>query len=637
MTKDLLDLVGSVLDERFHVDAIVDEGELSFTYKGHDLKHDKLVAIRCLNVPTTLDPALADPFIKSFRERVRLHARLAPGNTNFVQAIANGTTVARTTRREVPYEIREWLDGSTFAAYAAKRRAEKGGPWPIDFVLALLTPVASGLSYLHARGLVHGEINPNNLLVLDASGNPTVKLVDVGEGRVANDKKDERPVLRVLLPEYTAPEQVDKQAGPVGAWTDVFSFAVIVLECLAGGLGTEGVAAVVLIDPENRPSTKKLRLSLPRRVQDVLDRALSVNPTARPPNATAFWRELQEAVAPAEAPSSGPISSTLELPDRPLNPFSKGTLLGIQPTGSLEESNTAVEIPMPPPASHRTEDTPTRRLESPADSLEDSTEAQPFFPVAREPSRADLPLAGTGAAPEASEPSVFMPALGRPPLALRLRLAARHAPKAVAARWARVRSWTKGRAWPWLVARVSDRAPRARVILAGSVFGGLLLLALLVEVAFAVVHKRTDGQPLAQGAPSASAAASGPMTEHPATAAPSVAEPASAPVELEEPPSAPQPQTPPAALAGFSRVAAGAALAAAGGDLTECRALGGLRGSGSIRATFDKKGSVARIRIGPPYADTPEGVCILNRFSRAQTAPFHGPAGTVNYTFALPP
>src|SRR5579859_5930101 len=122
MAKDPLELVGVVLEERFRIDVFFDEGELSVTYKGRDLTRDAPVAIRCLNLPTTLDPTLAGPFVQGFHDRTRLHCKLAPGNPSFVQTLATGATIAPSTHQEVPYEIREWFQGTTLTAYSAKRR-----------------------------------------------------------------------------------------------------------------------------------------------------------------------------------------------------------------------------------------------------------------------------------------------------------------------------------------------------------------------------------------------------------------------------------------------------------------------------------------------------------------------------------
>lgn len=91
-----------------------------------------------------------------------------------------------------------------------------------------------------------------------------------------------------------------------------------------------------------------------------------------------------------------------------------------------------------------------------------------------------------------------------------------------------------------------------------------------------------------------------------------------------------------AAPAPFTQRAAITALETAGGDLSSCKRPGGPTAPGTIHATFGKTGAVTRITVGPPYADTPQGACVLNRFGGAQMGPIRGTPGSVNYVFHLP-
>ncbi len=642
MAEDPLELVGSTLEGGFCVDSFAEEGELIVTYRGHD-PIGAHVAVRCLNLPMTLDPGLASPFVERFQERTRVYRRLAPGNTNFVQILGAGTATAKSTGRTFPYEIREWLDAMTFATYCAKRRSEGHEGWEIGDVLDVLGPVAQGLGYAHEMGFTHAEVNPNNLLVAEIAGRPVLKILDFGEARAAGDKVKDGPVLRVLVPEYAAPELVDKQLGAIGTWTDVFSLAVIVLECLAGTLATRNVAASVIVDPKHRPSARKLGLTLPKRVDEVLERALASEPARRPKDVAAFWRELTAAAVPVPVPvltpprasaapssSSVPIRSPTARPVPPLPPRAptvrpappnliKATLVGLHPTRLAELARAQ---PLEPEFS--SDEAPTK----PRDEPHDRTDGAAVSP----PARADAVLADMRSAPRDEVPEVFLPALLRPTLGMRVRLAFV---------WAREVATLAGlHAWPWLAARARDRTPRGRAVLGGSLFGGVLLLALGSNLCLgrgpaksgaavtSAPNTPTTGTPSAgtQGAtaPTAQASTAAEVPAEPPATAPSPTAP------MTPAPTTPAPTTP------FTRAQANLALETAGGDLSECQTLGALHGPGSIRASFNKSGGVARISIGPPYADTPEGACILNRFGRAQMAPFRGAPGAVNYVFNVP-
>jgi eukaryotic-like serine/threonine-protein kinase len=682
MADDPLELVGATLDGRFRVDVLVDDAGLNLSYRGFDLSSHVPVAVRCLNLPNTLDASLAGPFLESFHERTRRHAKLGAGHAVFVKLLASGSTKAK-SGVEVPYEVREWLEATTLSAYLAKRPAKDGKSGSLDFVLAMLDPVADGLRYSHAMGVIHGAMSPSNLVVVEGGSRPTLRIVDFGDAR-SEATTSLRPVLRVLQPEYTAPEQVDKALGPIGPWTDVFALAVIVLECLAGSLGTDGKPASVLVEPEKRPSPKKLGLKLPSKVEEVLDRALAIDPHLRPADVATFWKELRAGSSSATAPAAAttvhtpgllpapppyPKTSKPPLPARaahstpPLparagssNPLVKSTMIGLQPQKLPLMAQPALPASLPPPPFPEDE-APTR----PKDGVSEAPQSlgvPKSLPPPAPPLPSDPPPAPpfpTQAPASLEEPDYFVPALGPPPIHVRL--------KGLAVRgWELARSGShKGRKWvvrrgvPWIIERAKDKRPVARLAFGGSTLGGVVFLCLCMTLCLrkspapvtpSSAMASMEPVPKTPGGSSPDPRAASTETPPGSTAAspnlpaPDIPQPPASNAAIEIPPvpeapaqtAAPAPATPVV----FTKAAATAALEAAGGDLSECRALGTVRGPGSVRVTFNKAGAVARIVIGPPYVDTPEGACILDRFGRAQMAPIRGTAGAVNYTFNLP-
>src|SRR5580704_13408204 len=167
MGSDPFDLVGDVLDGQYRVDAFAGEGDLSVVYRGHHLGVDATVAIKCLNLPETLDPTLARPLVDGFKEASRVHYRLARGNLHIAQTIASGSTLVPRSGVVVPYLVREWFEGESLASDLAQRRGQKCTGRPIDEALTLLETAFDGVAYAHAQGEVHLSINPSNLFVVD--------------------------------------------------------------------------------------------------------------------------------------------------------------------------------------------------------------------------------------------------------------------------------------------------------------------------------------------------------------------------------------------------------------------------------------------------------------------------------------
>ncbi len=350
MDGDPFDLVGDVLDGQFRVDAFAGEGDLSVVYRGHHIGVDATVAIKCLNLPATLDPALVRPLVKSFREASRLHYRLARGNMNIAQSIAAGQTIAPRTGTTVPYLVREWFEGESLSSELARRRSEGKKGRTLEETMTLLEPAVDGLAYAHHRQIVHLAFSPSNLFLAENDDTRSLKVLDFGVARALNEVEsdvphDSRPSagLRVLFPAYAAPEQLERSVGEVGPWTDVYAIALVAMEVLSDRLVMEGSETGALVaralDERNRPTPQAHGLRLSRAVEVVLTRALARAPNKRPRDAGSLWKELKNA-------QRGPASRSLP-PPRPKSQ----TLAGVAPPASVPPRDAALApVPAPPPS-----------------------------------------------------------------------------------------------------------------------------------------------------------------------------------------------------------------------------------------------------------------------------------------------
>jgi serine/threonine protein kinase len=156
-----------------------------------------------------------------------------------------------------PAGLRPWLatehvDGATLAGAVAD-----GGPLTGGRLLAFAAGVAQGLAAGHAAGVVHRDLKPTNVLLLDPPAWPGVKLIDFGIAR-APDATMTRSGLRFGTPAWMAPEQLrDLPAGPpadVFAWGALVAFAATGRHPFGGG-PPEAVAYRVLTThrPGRRP------------------------------------------------------------------------------------------------------------------------------------------------------------------------------------------------------------------------------------------------------------------------------------------------------------------------------------------------------------------------------------------------
>jgi serine/threonine protein kinase len=345
MDGDPFDLVGDVLDGQFRVDAFAGEGDMSVVYRGHHIGVDATVAIKCLNLPATLDQALVEPLVASFREASRLHYRLARGNMNIAQCIAAGQTIAPRTGTTVPYLVREWFEGESLASELGRRRLEGKKGRSVDETVALLEPAALGMAYAHAHRALHLSFNPSNLFIATYDDDTrSLKVLDFGVARAMNELESDlqpdshpSPGLRVLFPGYAAPEQLDRSVGEVGPSTDVYAIALVVMEVLSdravmGGSET-GALVERALDERKRPTPQAHGLKLPSAVERVLARAVARAPGKRQKDAGALWNDLKSAMR-------GTGSRSMPAPRA-----RSQTLAGVAPA--------TVPPPVPPPAPQR--------------------------------------------------------------------------------------------------------------------------------------------------------------------------------------------------------------------------------------------------------------------------------------------
>ncbi len=333
MSGDPFDLIGQVVGGQF-------PGRCAGRGRGPErrllrcrrLDGNVPVAIKCLYKPDSIPGPLARAMDAAFLRACRVHDRLARGNPNIAQTITSGETRSPRNGTSVPYLVREWLEGQSLAAELAARDDQPRPLRPLDEVLGLLKGAFEAIAFAHAQGEVHLGINPGNLfVVMRADGGVELKVLDFGLARMMNDFSPETPAeshsgqgLRLLLPGYAAPEQLDETVGVAGPRTDVYALALVAMEALSGH-------------------------TLPPLLEQALDRALSPAPDARQANAGELWNEVREFAAPSPGATSldaDPLPAEVEggiAEPRPKAPSQPSN--DVQPEAPERELHASMPVP----------------------------------------------------------------------------------------------------------------------------------------------------------------------------------------------------------------------------------------------------------------------------------------------------
>jgi serine/threonine protein kinase len=239
---DRLGLVSLPLLERYWVQEVIAHGGMSVVYRGMD---QRLLRPVCIKVFDGLDasskPAYATGHDHFVQEAFAL-SRLTHPNTvriydfGFIDYHRCPASEVSGLEGEpaLPFQISEFVAGGTL-----HQRVRKDGPMSLGATLELLEPVAGALAEAHATGIVHRDVKPSNILLVDGPG-WMPKLADFGIAKAtarAIPHGAETAAIdcgRILLysPGWSAPEQL--RGEPVGPSTDVFSFGLLIAFCLGG-------------------------------------------------------------------------------------------------------------------------------------------------------------------------------------------------------------------------------------------------------------------------------------------------------------------------------------------------------------------------------------------------------------------
>jgi serine/threonine-protein kinase len=227
--------------------------------------------------------------------------------------------------RRTAYLVMELVPGEPLSEVMARR-----GALPVDTVLSVLAQSAEALHAAHEMGVVHRDVKPGNLLVLEDG---TVKVTDFGIARAVNSVPITEVGQVIGTAKYMSPEQASgAEATPA---SDIYSLGVIGYEMLAGRppFTTENPAALAMAHVHQPP--EPLPVTVPVDVRAIIARVLAKDPAGRPTDALAFARELRRLSA-----ASAPLSSPTDVAPATI----------AMPLGDREEPTRVMTKPAPGPA-----------------------------------------------------------------------------------------------------------------------------------------------------------------------------------------------------------------------------------------------------------------------------------------------
>lgn len=252
-----------MLEGRYLLEERIASGGMASVWRAHDEVLARTVAVKVLHDHLAED----SDFRERFRREAVTAARLA--HPNVVSLYDTGADDARV------YLVMELVEGSTLRDVIADV-----GSLEIGQVAAIGEKVARALHYAHARGLVHRDVKPANILIGEDG---TVKVADFGIAKADQDQRDLTRTGMVLgTAAYVAPEQV--LARPLDGKADQYSLGCVLYEALTGRrpfIGDSPVTTAAARLERDPLPLRSLRADIPRGLEQVVTRCLARDASAR--------------------------------------------------------------------------------------------------------------------------------------------------------------------------------------------------------------------------------------------------------------------------------------------------------------------------------------------------------------------
>jgi hypothetical protein len=276
---------GQRVADRFEIQSRAAEGGMATVYRAHDLSTGEVVALKVLRT----NHAEAEDLARFEREA---HTLADLSHPAVVRYVAHGR------EGEQRFLAVEWVEGQLLADRVAAGRLS------IRDTLALGIALAEGLGAAHARGVVHRDVKPGNVIL--AGGDPArPKLFDFG---VAHLARGEITIAGTLIGTagYMPPEQA--RGEPVDARADVYALGCTLYRCLTGQhvfRGNDALSVLLKLILERPPRLRDALPEAPPALEALLTRMLAADAADRPADGAAAAAELAQVAASADVARDG--------------------------------------------------------------------------------------------------------------------------------------------------------------------------------------------------------------------------------------------------------------------------------------------------------------------------------------------
>jgi len=268
--------VGQILADRYDVLSVLGEGGMGIVYHCRDTYVGDDVAVKRVIIP---DGPLANEYVMWFYKESRALATL--DHPSIVRARDFGQLPDGS-----PYLVMDMASGASLHELSHTKMS-------FPLIWSIVSQMLGALAHAHARGIIHGDLKPSNVLVEELVGEPPrVKILDFGLAWLKQDRHDERldgtkalefaPHAGAGTPGYMAPEQIQHESHNVCGATDLYSLGCVLYRMLSGKAPFTGDSKELLRHHAfDMPQVPKVQVEAPNEVAHFVMRLIAKHPWDR--------------------------------------------------------------------------------------------------------------------------------------------------------------------------------------------------------------------------------------------------------------------------------------------------------------------------------------------------------------------
>ena len=264
------------LTDGYELQAAIGEGTFGIIYKAKQNNTGQIVAVKLLKPIKSFSTENSKLQMDCFYKEASIYSKI--NHPNIIKLVDKGVA-----NKKQPFFVFEYIEGITLKDFISKQKQ-----LCLALVKEIMLQVLDAINHYFNRGIVHCDLKPQNIMIVNTGLHKHVKILDFGTGIISKKKHQNQAKNRIEsvktnskgTPNYCAPEQLRGEIPSVKS--DLYAWGLILIECLTGRAAIQGESITQIIQKQLSNEAVSLPSDiLSHPIASILKKVLNKNPSLR--------------------------------------------------------------------------------------------------------------------------------------------------------------------------------------------------------------------------------------------------------------------------------------------------------------------------------------------------------------------